>query len=269
MLLWQRHLKGVSNLKQAATCIKGALKNLKGLGSGIKSMATGGGAGKLKETLGFGAKTGGMDKKLGGLKKGTTGLNVKLGKSVGGFLKAIAKGLMSLANPAVILGVAVVTLAIMGFGKALGMAAPGIKAFGTVISSVFAGIGTLITSVADGFVKLMGAISMENIGPLLLLGPALLGISAGLASMAVTGIMALPAIAGLVALSLVAAPLIRLAELGVIGDGGGRGDEGNNKDSMIADKLDQLIAVVERGGDIFLDGAKVGRNLAIASSKIG
>ena len=176
---------------------------------------------------------------------------------------------MSLANPAVILGVAVVTLAIMGFGKALGMAAPGIKAFGTVISSVFAGIGTLITSVADGFVKLMGAISMENIGPLLLLGPALLGISAGLASMAVTGIMALPAIAGLVALSLVAAPLIRLAELGVIGDGGGRGDEGNNKDSMIADKLDQLIAVVERGGDIFLDGAKVGRNLAIASSKIG
>ena len=249
--------------------IGGALKNLKGLGSGIKSMATGGGAGKLKETLGFGAKTGGMDKKLGGLKKGTTGLNAKLGKSVGGFLKAIAKGLMSLANPAVILGVAVVTLAIMGFGKALGMAAPGIKAFGVVISSVFAGIGTLITSVADGFVKLMGAISMENIGPLLLLGPALLGISAGLASMAVTGIMALPAIAGLVALSLVAAPLIRLAELGVIGDGGGGGGEEDDGNSMIADKLDQLIAIVEKGGDIFLDGNKVGRNLAIASSKIG
>ena len=38
---------------------------------------------------------------------------------------------------------------------------------------------------------------------------------------------------------------------------------------MIADKLDQLIAIVEKGGDIFLDGNKVGRNLAIASSKIG
>jgi hypothetical protein len=188
---------------------------------------------------------------------------------LGAGLSALGTSLMGPQLLGLALGLGILTVSMIGIGYALKLAAPGIEAFGVVITSIFAGVGTVITAVADGFVKLMGAISMENIGPLLLLGPALLGISAGLASMAVTGIMALPAIAGLVALSLVAAPLIRLAELGVIGDGGGRGDEGNNKDSMIADKLDQLIAVVERGGDIFLDGAKVGRNLAIASSKIG
>ena len=213
---------------------------------------------------------------LGGLSEKTKGVKPGLGKTIKNFLKSIGQGLSAFGKAIkgpqlayIAAGMGILTLSLIGMGYALKLAAPGIKAFGVVITSIFAGVGTVITAVADGFVKLMGAISMENIGPLLLLGPALLGISAGLASMAVTGIMALPAIAGLVALSLVAAPLIRLAELGVIGDGGGRGDEGNNKDSMIADKLDQLIAVVERGGDIFLDGAKVGRNLAIASSKIG
>ena len=213
---------------------------------------------------------------LGGLSEKTKGVKPGLGETIKNFLKSIGEGLSAFGKAIkgpqlayIAAGMGILTLSLIGMGYALKLAAPGIKAFGVVITSIFAGVGTVITAVADGFVKLMGAISMENIGPLLLLGPALLGISAGLASMAVTGIMALPAIAGLVALSLVAAPLIRLAELGVIGDGGGRGDEGNNKDSMIADKLDQLIAVVERGGDIFLDGAKVGRNLAIASSKIG
>lgn len=40
----------------------------------------------------------------------------------------------------------------------------------------------------------MEAVSMENILPLLLLGPALVGISVGLASMAIAGIGALPII---------------------------------------------------------------------------
>jgi hypothetical protein len=34
-------------------------------------------------------------------------------------------------------------------------------------------------------------------------------------------------------------------------------------------KVDQLIGVVEKGGDVILDGNKVGRNLAMASSKMG
>ena len=125
--------------------------------------------------------------------------------------------------------------------------------------------------------KLLGDTPMESlveklsglagIAPqLLLLGPALFGIAAGLGAMAITGLLALPAIAGLLALSLASAPLIKLAELGVIGDGGGGEDDG---DSKIIDKLDELIELVAAGGDVILDGNKVGRNLAIASSRIG
>tara|TARA_R110000782_G_scaffold234422_2_gene320582 strand:- start:2480 stop:4717 length:2238 start_codon:yes stop_codon:yes gene_type:complete len=191
------------------------------------------------------------------------------GRGIGMFLKGIAVGFRALASPMVLLGLAAVTGAIIGIGFAMKLAAPAFATFGGIISSIFAGVATVITAVAQGFVNLMGALNMENIGPLLLLGPALLGISVGLAAMAVSGIMALPAIAGLVALSLVAEPLIRLAELGVIGTGGGGEGKDNEKDSMVVKKLDQLIAVVQSGGDVILDGNKVGRNLSLASSGIG
>ena len=49
----------------------------------------------------------------------------------------------------------------------------------------------------------------------------------------------------------------------------GGGDEGDDAQMQIVEKLDQLIAIVEKGGDVLLDGAKVGKNLAIASSKMG
>ena len=192
------------------------------------------------------------------------------GRGIGMFLKGIAVGFRALASPMVLLGLAAVTGAIIGIGFAMKLAAPAFATFGGIISSIFAGVATVITAVAQGFVNLMGALNMENIGPLLLLGPALLGISVGLAAMAVSGIMALPAIAGLVALSLVAAPLIRLAELGVIGTGGGGSESSqDNGNKEIVKKLDELIAVVSSGGDVILDGSKVGKNLSMASSGIG
>ena len=192
------------------------------------------------------------------------------GRGIGMFLKGIAVGFRALGSPMVLLGLAAVTGAIIGIGFAMKLAAPAFATFGGIISSIFAGVATVITAVAQGFVNLMGALNMENIGPLLLLGPALLGISVGLAAMAVSGIMALPAIAGLVALSLVAVPLIRLAELGVIGTGGGGSESSqDNGNKEIVKKLDELIAVVSSGGDVILDGSKVGKNLSMASSGIG
>jgi len=49
----------------------------------------------------------------------------------------------------------------------------------------------------------------------------------------------------------------------------GGGDDGDDAQMQIVEKLDQLIAIVEKGGDVILDGALVGKNLAIASSKMG
>ena len=147
--------------------IGGAFKNLKGLGSGLKDMATGGGAGKLKESLGFGEKTGGgLDK----ITKGTKGVKPGLGKTIQNFLTGIGKGLSALGKAImgpqlayIAAGMGILTLSLIGIGFALKVAAPGIKAFGTVINSIFTGVANVVTAVADGFVKLMEAVSMENI----------------------------------------------------------------------------------------------------------
>ena len=187
------------------------------------------------------------------------------GRSIGMFLKGIAVGFRALASPMVLLGLAAITGAIIGIGYALKLAAPAFATFGGIITSIFGGVATVITAVANGFVQLMGAVSMDNIGPLLLLGPALFGIAGGLAAMGVSSLLALPAIAGLTALALVTEPLIKLA--GVMG--GGSEDSGDSGSSEIVKKLDQLIAVVAAGGDVILDGNKVGRNLSLASSGVG
>ena len=47
------------------------------------------------------------------------------------------------------------------------------------------------------------------------------------------------------------------------------GDDEEDPQQQVVEKLNELIAIVKEGGDVILDGNKVGRNLAIASSKIG
>ena len=147
-LIGVKMLKGLKSAKKEMTDLwKGAGKLKDRLLSGKKDPVTDGIGGKLKKDL----------KKVKG---GTKGMNKASGASISGFLEGLAKGLKALADPRVLLGLGAVTLAIMGMGKALGMAAPGIKAFGTVILSVFSGVGTVITAVAEGFVTMMGALNM-------------------------------------------------------------------------------------------------------------
>ena len=248
--------------------IGGALKNLKGLGSGIKDMVTGGGAGKLKDSLGFGGKAGaGLDK----VTKGTKGVKPGMGKMIQNFLTGIGRGLSALGKAVmgpqlagIAAGMGILTLSLMGIGAALGFAAPGIKAFGTVITAIFGGVATIITAVAEGFVLLMNNMTMEKLGPMFLLGPALFGIAGGLAAIAVAGLGALPIIGALGALGLVATPLAALA--GIFGVGEGGGDDGEDP---IIKKLDELIDIISKGGDVIMDGNKVGRTLTLASSQIG
>jgi hypothetical protein len=130
--------------------------------------------------------------------------------------------------------------AAIGFGFALKLAAPTIVGVATVIGNVLIKalemLPGIITSVADGFTKMFSAVS-ENIGTLLLLGPALMMIGTGLAFMGTAGLVALPVINALTALGVVGAAL---GSLGVIGGEGGAG----NKDTD--DKINKLVNAIDQ-----------------------
>jgi hypothetical protein len=111
------------------------------------------------------------------------------GSMVAAGLTALSTGLTAFgtaaANPMLWLGI----LALGAFGLAMipltfaiSLLAPAIEAIGNVIMKVMAGIPPIITAVADGFVKLMGAISLDNIAAFFLLGPALASAAIGIAA---------------------------------------------------------------------------------------
>jgi hypothetical protein len=260
---------------------KGALdfvKNLNMAGvskffGGIKEKLGQGLAGKVQDKVSdkAGGVVDGLGDKLAGTQDKTKTLNKGAGEGIKGFFQALGTGFQifarAMATPTplgpvgVVMAVslAVITGAIIGLGYALGLAAPGIQAFGTVVTAAFAGIATLITAVADGFVKILGAVTMENIGPMLLLGPALFGIAAGLSAVSLAGLMALPAIGGLVALSLAAPALV---SLGIGGENKSAGEaKGKSEESSMLKVLGEIRDAIQKGGDVYLDKDKVGRIL--------
>lgn len=190
-----------------------------------------------------------------------------IGKGIELGLTGLGKGLTALGNPATavfaLIGIGLIGLlgaAMIPFAYALSLVTPLIDSFGKIIVGVLSAIPPIITAVADGFVKMFGAINMDNIGPILLLGPALFGIAAGLGAMALTGLAALPVIGALVGLALVAPALTALADsLGGIGGGGEKG--GDEKMDTLITKIDELISISKQGGVVMLDGNKVGQAL--------
>ena len=195
------------------------------------------------------------------------------GEALEGVLSGLGKGLASLGEAlmgpqllGLAAGLALLTGSIIGIGFALKLAAPAFEAIGTIITSIFGGIATVITSVAEGFTMMFGAINSDNIGALLLLGPALLGISTGLISVAATGLLALPVIGALTALGTVSGALGSM-----FGDNENSTNQNEDKGSMkaVEKKLDELIAVISAGGDVYIDGSKVGKTVALATSNLG
>jgi hypothetical protein len=107
--------------------------------------------------------------------KGIQGLMSGAGKGVSAFLRGLAIGLSALANPKALLGLGALTLALMGIGKALQMAAPFMEAFAPilikiadVIQNVFIeaikAIPEIIKSIGDVIMGVIGAISDSIIG---------------------------------------------------------------------------------------------------------
>ena len=159
---------------------------LKGLASGLKAMSDGK---VLKGALN-------LIPAAVGLTLMTTALPAILvlsipgiGKSFQANMTGIAKGLSALgkALPNILLGslaLAAIGAAMIPLTYALSLLSPLVEAFGKVILSTFQGISTLVKSVAESFVILMDSLSLEKIGNLLLLGPALLSASIGLGAFA-------------------------------------------------------------------------------------
>jgi hypothetical protein len=177
-----------------------------------------------------------------------------------------ALGPMGLAYAAAGLGLLVGSL--MGIGFALNLAAPAIEAFGNIIIGVLGAVPGIITAIANGFVTMFSAIT-SNIGSVLLLGPALLGIAAGLAAMSFAGIGALPVIGALTALGVAGMGLAALS--GALGGEEAKKPEPTTEApgemTEVVALLKELIAAVKTEGKVVLDGQAVGKALALSSYK--
>jgi hypothetical protein len=128
---------------------------------------------------------------------------------------ALAAGLAAFGNPAtalfVLIGIgllAALGAAMIPFAYSLSLLSPLVEAFGNIIVGVFGTIPPIITAVANGFATMFSSVTLENIGPLLLLGPALMGIAVGLAAV---GFMGMPGMLVLTGLAAAAPALIQMA----------------------------------------------------------
>ena len=163
------------------------IKNfLKGLATGLKAMGDGkvfkGALNLIPAAIGFAAMTIALPALLV--------LSIPgLGKSIEINLKGIAKGLSALgkALPEIALGalaLAAIGIALIPLTYALSLLTPLVEAFGKIIISVFSGLATLVTAVADGFVKFLGAITLEKAAALWILSGALVALAAGFGTFA-------------------------------------------------------------------------------------
>jgi hypothetical protein len=171
-------LKLLGPLKGA---IGGLLKGIGGLSSKIPGIPGGGKAGAASSVAG---KAGGAAGKGGGLGKGIAGVGKGIGKGVAsvgkglgagisGLLKSIASGLGALANPATLVGLAAVVLAINGIALAIRIMSPAFEpigkmfeSFGNTIRTIFNGLGDTIKDIGTSISTVINAIG-DNIGKII------------------------------------------------------------------------------------------------------
>ncbi len=107
---------------------------------------------------GGGGLLGGIGLGLKALGSGIQGLMSGAGKGIAAFLRGLAVGLASLANPATLVGLGAITLSIMGIGKALEMAAPFMEAFAPVLMKVVETIQTVFVAAIEKIPETIRAI---------------------------------------------------------------------------------------------------------------
>jgi hypothetical protein len=116
---------------------------------------------------GGGGLLGGIGLGLKALGSGIQGLMSGAGKGIAAFLRGLAVGLASLANPATLVGLGALTIAMMGIGKALEFAAPFMEAFAPVLMKVVDTIQNVFIAAIEKIpetIKAIGEVIMGVIG---------------------------------------------------------------------------------------------------------
>jgi hypothetical protein len=292
---------GMKNLVGASADF---VKNL-----GKSSQFAGGSFSKGKDILA------GKADKVGDLADKTKGMKEQAGKSVKNFLTNLGKGLEALAKsfksigPAgfayLAAGLALITGAAIGIGYALNLASPAIEAFGKAIKSTLEGVGAIITSVADGFTKFLGALTLEGVVAIAALGPALISLGTGLSLMGASLLLGGgAAIIALMSLASTAEPMKILADsvsllasslkllnvelkaldetkLDTLSDfaketagpmaktaGGISGIGGGGSSKELSEIRDILNQILTKTGNVYLDSNKVGTTQIIGTYRV-
>lgn len=114
-----------------------------------------------------------------------------LGAPAASGLVALSFGLTAFGtaamNPLTWAGIGLLTalgVALIPTAYAIGLVAPAIAAFGAIIQGALGGVATIITAISDGFVNLLGAISIEKAAAVGMMGLGLVGLAAGAFAMA-------------------------------------------------------------------------------------
>ena len=129
-----------------------------------------------------------------------------------------------------------------------------------VLGKALQEVGKALPLMAEGMALIFPMLTglSQALIPLMMLGPALFGIAAGLGAVALAGLTAIPAIGGLVMLAAIAPAL---ASIGIGGEKKSAGEvKGKSEEGGMAAleaKFDTLIELVRQGTTINLDGTKI------------
>jgi hypothetical protein len=200
----------------------------------------------------------------------------------GGMILGVIAGFLGLGVAMMILGAmftgpqaAIIAMAALGMlliASSLLVLGLALNAIGTGFTAMGTGLATLIPTLTGVMGTIMGMMAM--IGPIALLSYALVGLSASMmglgVSMAFLGIAGLPGLMMLAGIAAVSGPIIKLAGLLGIGDGGEvgaiEGDSLSQYETNMLEKMDQLITATSSHRDVYLDRDKV-TNIVMTQSQ--
>lgn len=191
----------------------------------------------------------------------------KAGGGFGRSMMSIGRGISVFSNPKVALGLAAITAAIIGIGFALKIAAPGIEAFGTAISSVVQSTGEMIKKVIEGvgdfFMKVSSVATPELALSVLALAGSFATLSASLATFSIAGIAAIPAMTAVSAFGTVGS-ILGLGQLSNVSEA-----VDNTNDELLREIKGLRKDLNDGKVAVYMDGRKVTASVSRVVDRIG